>query len=524
MALTKVTPSMISGAAISVLDHGADPTGDTDSSPAILAAFAVIAASGGGVIDFPNPSGAIYLLSYGFRVPNNCVVRLNGCTLRATTTYAQGTIPTEGYSAFFTFGRPTSESPLPADTGNSSILGDGAVFDMRRDEQTGTIPGYMGVELKTTDIPQQADHLKLKNIVVRDITINRSGYDGIYIQGVQNALIENITADHSLRTGFVGISGDTVTFNNCIATNTLGDNPALAAGQIGPFGTGAGFWNEPDQTWQYMYKWQFNNCRAMLNYRAGFIGWNAGADALFGIEFNNCYAYSNIYDNVGGALWSSPGWAQFQVGLNATASTDSAIVFNNCIADTGLDGGFLISKEAGATSLQKIIFNNPIVRNCNLSNTDSINRAPIHALTTTGLPTIIINNPVIVAPSVNTLGYGIYFAELTNVYINNPTFIGPFTETNPNPPMWGKVDLTATTPNIGTLASETGTVTVANAIVGDVVSVASSAAISSAFILSGIVTAPDTVTWVIRNASSGSVVRIATYLLVSATRNQLPLP
>ena len=40
MALTKVTYSMIKGAVANVLDYGADPTGNADSTTAIIAALA----------------------------------------------------------------------------------------------------------------------------------------------------------------------------------------------------------------------------------------------------------------------------------------------------------------------------------------------------------------------------------------------------------------------------------------------------------------------------------------------------
>jgi hypothetical protein len=520
MSLTQVSYSMVSSAPFSVLDYGADPTGATDSAPAILAAFAAVKANGGGVIDFPNNDlGGTYLISYGFRIPNNCTVRLNGCTLRATTTYAQGTIPTEGYTAFFTFGRPTSESPLPANTGNSSILGGNAIFQMRRNEQTGTVPGYMGVELKTTDVPQQVDHLKLKNIVVRDLTINYSGFDGVYVQGVQNALFENIITNYALRIGFTGISGDTVTFNDCQARLTVGSNPNVPANNRGPANSGEGFWNEPDFTWQYMNKWQYNGCRAELNYQSGFKPWNAGADAQFGIVLNDCYSYSNVYDATVPALRSSPGFAQFEVTLNDTSSNACYVIMNNCIADTGLDGGFIFNKGTGAGKNVRIVLNECVVTNCNISNTVSINRAPIHALTSAGLPAIIVNNPTIIAPTPNTSGYGIYFAETTNVQVTAPVFVGTFTVEFLNAPLYAEVDLTGSTPSIATLDVETGTVTVAGAALGDFVSMSSTVNLSNSFVLSAKVSAADTVTYGIYNVSGGSVTRIATRLCVRVNQN-----
>lgn len=587
---------------VSVLDFGAVGDGVTDDSAAILLAFAGIKTIGGGTVDFPNAGGTTYLISYGFRIPSNCTVNLNGCTLKATTTFGQGTIPAEGFIGFLTFARPTSESPLAANIGNSSIIGDGATFEMRRNEQTGSIQGYSGVTLKTTDVPAQVDHLKLKNIIVRDLTINYSGYDGVYVQGVQGAQIDNVKTNYALRIGFVGISGDSVTYNNCISSLTVGDNPNVAAGNRGPANSGAGYWNEPDFSWEFMTKWQYNSCRALLNYQTGFKAWNAGADGLFSIELDSCYAYSNVYDATTSSLRSSPGFAQYEVNLNAIGSSASTVTFNNCVADTAQDGGFLIAKGAGAPSTQRIIFNNPVVINCNIANTDSVNRAPIHALSSAGVPTIIVNNPVIIAPGGNTLGYGIYFAEIQNVIVNNPVFSGNFTykiltTTTPafsqrsvssiDPASDNKTGITGTpsafwkptrpaafsqatepvvatdlffgelavwkdsaamyhgiysrsdavgtkyaylypTPrrrgvsagqitgtSIAANSVKTGTITVTGAALGDIVLMTMNAAQNTSLILSGMVTAADTVTWQIANPTVGAISHTTAYVIVN---------
>jgi polygalacturonase len=45
MSLTKVSYSMIAGASLNVLDYGADPTGVTDSTSVIQAAYAAAQAA-----------------------------------------------------------------------------------------------------------------------------------------------------------------------------------------------------------------------------------------------------------------------------------------------------------------------------------------------------------------------------------------------------------------------------------------------------------------------------------------------
>jgi len=411
---------------VSVKDFGAVGDGVTDDTAAILAAFAAIASNNGGVLEFPQ---ATYLISHGFRVPSNTVVNLNGSTLKATTTYAQGTIPTEGDSSFFALGRPQSESPLVSDIGNIVINGGGAVLDGRRDEQTGTIGGYSGIKMETTDTPVQADFLKLKNILIQDLTIDRIGYDGIYIAGAQNVVVENVIVNAALRIGVVGVAGDNVTFRNVTSQYTVGDNPSLAAGQQGPSNSGDGFWNEPNNSWQDMTNWAYENCKALYNFQSGFKVWNAGADAKYHMRLDNCYSYSNVYDSVTSTLLSSPGHAGFIITTNATSAAEASVAFNNCIAESENGSGFSINPNGGG-SLQRFIYNNCVSYKCNQNNSDSINRAPFRVSDAaySATPTIVSNDSVVIAPSANTLGYGMYFGSMKNVYLNNPKFIGTFTE------------------------------------------------------------------------------------------------
>ena len=414
---------------VSVTDFGADPTGVADSAGAILAAFAYIKSVGGGVVDFPNEGGAVYTISYGWRIPSNCIIYLNGCTIQATTTFGQGTIPATVEAvanSFFNIGRPNSESPLVGFLENISIIGDGAILDGRRDEQTGTIGGYTLVKLETTDTPVQVDNLKIRNILLENFTVDRSGYDGVYIAGAQDLYIDNVIVSYALRIGFVGISGENVTFNNCQANLTVGDNPSSP--YVGPGNSGDGFWNEPNQTWQAIQRWSYVNCRARENYQSGFKVWNAGPDAQYHITLDNCYSYSNVYDPISGTLRNSPGEAGFIVNTNATSAAQALVVFNNCVAERELGSGFIISPTGGGGA-QQFILNNCVALNCNINNTNSINRAPIRigAAPYTATPKIVINSPTIIAPNANTLGFGIYAGSTINLYISNPVFINTFT-------------------------------------------------------------------------------------------------
>ena len=412
---------------VSVKDFGAVGDGVADDAAAILAAFKYIKSIGGGSIDFPFGT---YLISHGFRVPSNTVVNFNGSTIKATTTFGQS-IPsdTEAAGSFFALGRPNSESPLPSDIGNITFNGDGAFFDGRRDEQTGTVAGYSMIVMETTDTPVQVDNLKLKNIIIRDIEMDRTGYDGIYIAGVDGLYIENVTIRHALRIGFVGISGENVTFNNCRAINTVGDNASVPTSYRGPSNSGDGFWNEPNNDWQNMNKWFYQNCRAIANYRSGFKVWNAGPDAQYSIQLDNCYSYSNVFDETTSTLRSSPGEANYILNTNNTSASQAMVTFNNCVSEAANGSGFIITPNGGGAS-QRFVMNDLVAINCNQNDTASVNRTPIRvgATTYTATPTVIINNPLIVAPVGNSNGYGIYTGSMKNIYVGNPKFIGTFTQ------------------------------------------------------------------------------------------------
>ena len=74
MSLTKATFSMISGAAVNVLDFGADPTGANNSSVAIQAAITALAATG--------KSGVIVIPSGTYKMTSGITIDASVCTIR----------------------------------------------------------------------------------------------------------------------------------------------------------------------------------------------------------------------------------------------------------------------------------------------------------------------------------------------------------------------------------------------------------------------------------------------------------
>jgi hypothetical protein len=410
---------------ISVQDFGAVGDGIADDAAAILAAFNYSRSVGGCGVSFPK---ATYLISHGFNVPTNTTVYLNGSTIKATTTFSQGTIPTYGAISMFEVSHRTPFLTDPA-IENISFIGDGAILDGRRDEQTGSPAGYDGILFETSDTPQQADFGKIKNILVSDITIDRAGYDGFYVGGVDDMEVRNVKTFFSPRIGIVVVGGTNIRFIDCESSFTIGDNPGSPT--PGPGNSGDGFWNEPNNTWQTIDV-KYLNCYASKNYQSGFKPYNAGADATLSIELIACKGFDNCWDEVTGTRISSPAEANFRVFLNDTASALAYILFKDCVSQTSERSGFSLQRGAASGSgyRQRIIVDNLVVMDCNRSNTDGANRSPIYIPTTaaTTYPLIVFNAPIVISTFNNTLGYGIAVDDPTGVFINNPIFAGVFSQ------------------------------------------------------------------------------------------------
>jgi hypothetical protein len=410
---------------ISVQDYGAVGDGVTDDAAAILKTFNYSRTIGGCDVDFPK---ANYLISHGFNVPTNTTVHLNGSTIKATTTFSQGTIPTYGAISMFEVSNRVPFAGAPA-IENISFIGDGAILDGRRDEQTGSPAGYDGILFETSDTPQQADFGKIRNILVSDITIDRAGYDGFYVAGVDDMEVRNVKTFFSPRIGIVVVAGLNIRFIDCESSYTIGDNPGSPT--PGPGNSGDGYWNEPNFAWQTIDV-KYLNCYASKNYQSGFKPFNAGADASFFIELVACKGFDNCWDEVTGTRLSSPAEANFRVSLNDTASASAYLLFKDCVSQTSERSGFSLQRGAasGAGYVQRIIVDNLTVMDCNRSNTDGLNRSPIQVASTAAstYPLIVFNAPVVVSTYNNTLGYGIAVDDPTGVFINNPIFAGVFSE------------------------------------------------------------------------------------------------
>lgn len=403
---------------VSVKDpqFGALGDGVTDDSAAILAAFDAIRATGG-VVDFPNVGGEEYLVSYGFLVPSNCVVRLNGCKITATTAWGQGTIPANATtrSQFHVAGSLTSGATLTDDVKNVAIIGDNAIIDMRYDEQTGTPPGACGISLETTPAPIVGNLWRVHDVLVKDVLIDSAMWYGTSVDGAKNVVFDNVRATHSANLGHVVVCGWNIHYEKCHGHYSQ----ERSANQ------GNGFWNEANETWQLLRNISYRECRAEYNAKSGFRYYNDGQDVEVSIFAEGNVSRYNQWD--GATQVSSPGDSGHIVQKTGDGTADLLVVLNNCIAQEEYNSGFKISRTATCTGRQRIILNNPVAINCQKSNLDSYPRAPINVTGESSDAQVYINNPVIVAPSANTLGYGIGLEYSENVFIVNPRFFGTFT-------------------------------------------------------------------------------------------------
>ena len=65
----------------------------------------------------------------------------------------------------------------------------------------------------------------VENVVVRDLTIEDSSGDGVYVLNVRHALLENLRCSGHARQGTSIISADDVTIRNCVFMHTKGALP-----------------------------------------------------------------------------------------------------------------------------------------------------------------------------------------------------------------------------------------------------------------------------------------------------------
>lgn len=211
MALTKVTYSMIDGAPYNVLDYGADPTGSTDSTAAIIAALA----AGGS-------NCAIYLPTGTYKVTSQILINQNRVHIYGDGEYAT--------TIQFT---PTANSTCFKFEVSGTTINQGSICNLaiRSDDNT-----YVKTALHFVDL----SGYYISNVVIGGgVAVGGAGFwtdptynsKGIYIQGRDSTGFNEITcfADKPIvvdvNPNSASISIDHFNFNNMYLGGTY--NPLI---------------------------------------------------------------------------------------------------------------------------------------------------------------------------------------------------------------------------------------------------------------------------------------------------------
>lgn len=405
---------------VSVLDFGAVGDGVTDDTAAILAAFTHAGTFADGCeIDFPNSGDSIYLVGHGFVVPTGCRIKLNGCTIRATTEWnaaaPEPTFPGTFRSMFCIIGSLTGGATLTADVENISIIGDGAVIDMRYDEQTGTRRGSSGISVETTPAPIVANLWRVHDILVEDVTIKNCLWYSFTVTDGKNVIFQNCKSVAPWQLGFVVVSGWNISFVTCessYARNGAGNQ-------------GVGYWNEANETWQLLRNIRYYNCVAEYNNRTGFKYYNDGKDVEVSVfAFGNISRF-NQWNAGTSSQYSSPSDAGHDIYKSLTGLSDHLIKLVGCVAEEEYGAGFKVTRVAGGTSRQNFVLEDCVAYNCNKQDISGYSRSPFHV--NVGCDSrVYISNPLVIAPAANVNGYGIGLESSKEVYITTPRFVGTF--------------------------------------------------------------------------------------------------
>lgn len=282
MALTKVTYNMIEGAAVNVLDFGADPTGATDSLAAIQAAvdyaapYAEFATDG---IQVYLPPG-VYEVSNSINLSQRPGVHLVGAGQKATEIAATSNNPVIKYTGSST--NVTNASGIRSmtirgfDNAQTNSYGIYSSWTNSCNIQDLIIFGcYAGLYF------EHVWQTNVSNVHMYGGGADRCTY-GVYmaastVTNIDNAIIAyNVNVQNCLHTGFRIINGQGSKFTACEA----GGNPMLHGWYIG---------NPPSGTVEC--KWiHFNGCLGDSTSQAAWLLRKGTAIELSEMQFSNCWA------------------------------------------------------------------------------------------------------------------------------------------------------------------------------------------------------------------------------------------
>lgn len=364
-----------------------------------------------GILSFPRKTINI---SSGFMIDRgSIVVNLNGAKFKATTTFDQP-LPPGKNSAMLGIGSTVSGIKMA----KIVINGDGAVFDGRRDEQIdsgGGIPGYNIIKIESSGGAIESDRLNIQDVVINDVYGTDDGYDGVYINGCKNVKLNNVVVEYSRRLGSVLIDGEDVVFTNCgfnycrgIITNS-----------------GAGVWNEPNETWNEISA-EYHGCVARYNNDAGFKLWSPGVSTNVNVNAYNCIAEYNGWDIETQSMVDRPANGAFDVRTNV-ANLEFQVGIHNCISRYNSTRSLLISTASGTTEYGSINVDNFISYDDSPNQDTGQNGARIY-IDNSGLYNISLKNPTVLVTNYTSGMLGIVTdGDSTRIKIENPNIIGGYT-------------------------------------------------------------------------------------------------
>lgn len=190
MSLTKVTFSMISSAPVDVTNFGATGDGVTDDTSSIQAALNYLQTVGGGELFFPpgtyivskaSPTGD-YNYCLLIKSSNTTLRGVKGASVIKAAALANATVMRTAWA---------SQDGIPANLENLTI--DGLTFDGNWANQTWA--GPVGLEPSVYD--QNGLNISVvNNVSVRDVVIQNCGQDGFSLGTSNNVYIENVHVEN----------------------------------------------------------------------------------------------------------------------------------------------------------------------------------------------------------------------------------------------------------------------------------------------------------------------------------------
>lgn len=332
MALTKVTYSMIDGAAINVTDYGVTGDGTTDDATAFNLA---LQAAAGKVLWIPQQSGSYYLIGDNLLIESNTTIVCEPGVVIKTKASAFGT----GDAIFYM-----------NEVDNVCVHGNGAILQGLR-EGTGTSIISMGVKIAGST-----------NIRIYDLKCIDASGDGFYISAAddntpafsKDVWLQNCVAQNCMRQGLSIISAKDLWVDNCRFADTNGKAPSC------------GIDIEPDGSISQLFGIKITNCIADENTGGGYTVDLNGITADIDIVFDNCQALAGSGADATG----------FEISNAAVSkSVGYRIAVNDCVAENTGSYGLLIRNID--QSFEGVTVNNFQAINTNTESISTYGDAPI---------------------------------------------------------------------------------------------------------------------------------------------------